>query len=232
MTEKQKKKSIGISIRNRIVSGIFLLLPFAVTILIIRWLFDLVFTLLNPLVVKFLGYISRIPHVGVIPETARAAIVTILTIFLLLFLLYLVGSIARWVIVRRFVEAGETILLKIPLVRTIYSATQQVVKAVSLPGKGSFKSVVMVEFPRPGFRALGFLTGTMTDVQGQKYIKVFIPTTPNPTTGFFEIVPAEEVIETTLTVEEAFSMIISGGLVSPSNYQIPLPTGSSSHVQT
>lgn len=224
MSEKQKKRSLGISIRNRIMSGILLLLPFTVTILIIRWLFDLVFKLISPLVVKLLGFVGQIPQIGAIPGTAISAIVTVLTIFLLLFLLYVVGSVARWVLVRRFVDAGEAMLLKIPLVRTIYSATQQVVKAVSLPGKGSFKSVVLVEFPRPGFKALGFVTGSVTDTQGAKYIKAFIPTAPNPTTGFFEIIPAEQVIETILTVEDAFSMIISGGLVSPPNFQIPLPS--------
>jgi uncharacterized membrane protein len=231
MSGKQKKRGFGVSIRNRIVSGILLLLPFAVTILVIRWLFDLVFKLINPVVVKVLGFVGQIPQIGAIPSTEISAIVTILTIFLILFFLYLVGSVARWVLVRRFVEAGEAILLKIPLVRTIYSATQQVVKAVSLPGKGSFKSVVLVEFPRPGYKAVGFLTGTLTDVQGRKFYKVFIPTTPNPTTGFFEIIPAEDVIETTLSVEDAFSMIISGGLVSPPNFQIPLSPRSAEHVQ-
>jgi uncharacterized membrane protein len=72
-----------------------------------------------------------------------------------------------------------------------------------------------VEFPRPGLKAVGFLTGYIEDSAGKKFCKVMIPTTPNPTTGFFELVPAEDIIETTLTVEEAFKMIISGGIVSP-----------------
>jgi uncharacterized membrane protein len=221
MTLKHKHHGRFVTtVRNRILSGIFLLLPLAVTVVVIRWLFNIVFKWINPVVVKLAEYIEHIPHIGALPGTAISGIVTALTIFLLLFLLYLVGSVARWVIVRRFVDAGETMLLKIPLVRTVYSATQQVVKAVSLPGKESFKSVVLVEFPRTGFRAIGFITGYITDTQGMEYAKVFIPTTPNFTSGFFEIIPFHEVIETNLSMESAFTMLLSGGLVSPEDFQM------------
>jgi uncharacterized membrane protein len=231
MSKHKRRGRFSTSVRNRILSGVLLLLPFAVTFLVIRWLFNFVFKLINPTVVKLVERVQEIPHIGILPGTAISAIVTVLTIFLLLFLLYLVGSVARWVIVRRFVEAGEMMLLKIPLVRTIYSATQQVVKAVSLPGKDSFKSVAMVEFPRPGFRSIGFITGYINDVHGKKYCRVFIPTAPNPTTGFFQLIPSEQVIETSLTVEDAFSMIISGGLVIPNGFQIPIAQRSNSHVE-
>ncbi len=231
MSIKHKKRSIGISIRNRIVSGILLLLPFAVTYLIVRWLFLFLFKYLKPVVVRVLEEAGRIEWIGAANPLVVSVVVTTLTILMLLFVLYLVGSVARWVIVRRFVEAGESMLLKIPLVRTIYSATQQVVKAVSLPGKESFKSVVLVEFPRPGFKAIGFITGYLTDSQGRKYAKMFIPTAPNPTTGFFEMVPILEVVETNLTVENAFTMIISGGLVSPDGFQIQSSSGSANHAE-
>jgi uncharacterized membrane protein len=212
------------TVRNRILSGILLLLPLAVTFVVIRWVFNIVFTQIHPVVVKLSAYIEKFPHIGALPGTVISGIVTALTICLLLFLLYLVGSVARWVIIRRLVDAGETLLLKIPLVRTIYSATQQVVKAVSLPGKGSFKSVVLVEFPRRGFRAVGFIIDYITDTQGTKYVKVLIPKTPDVTTGFLEIIPSNEVMETNLSIENAFKMIISGGLVTPDNFQMESPS--------
>jgi uncharacterized membrane protein len=96
----------------------------------------------------------------------------------------------------------------------VYSATKQVTQAFSVPDRAAFKSVVLLEFPRPGFMAPGFLTGHIQDRDGRKYCKEFIPTSPNPTTGFFEIVRAEAVRATSMSVEEAFKMIISGGLVS------------------
>ena len=80
--------------------------------------------------------------------------------------------------------------------------------------KVAFKSVVVVEYPRPDFLALAFLTGHIQDKQGKRYCKVFIPTSPNPTSGFFEIIPEAEVRMTSLTIEEGFKMIMSGGVVS------------------
>jgi len=219
------------TVRNRILSGILLLLPLAVTVVVIRWLFNLVFKWIDPVVVKLVAYLEQFPQIGVLPGSTISAIGTLLTLFLLLVLLYLVGSVARWVLVRRFVEAGETLLLKIPLVRTIYSATQQVVKALSLPGKGSFKSVVLVEFPRRGFRAVGFVIGYITDTQGTTYVKVLIPKTPDVTTGFLEIIPIDEVIETHLSVEDAFTMILSAGLISPDNFQMESPSWSNNPVE-
>lgn len=89
-----------------------------------------------------------------------------------------------------------------------------------MPERNAFKSVVVVEFPRAGLKAIGFRTGYIEDNSGQKYCKVFIPTTPNPTTGFFEIVPINEVIETSVSIEEGFKMIISGGIVSPESLNL------------
>jgi uncharacterized membrane protein len=152
-----------------------------------------------------------------LPSTYVDIGVSVVSILILLFLLYLVGTVGQLFIGRQLIAIGERVLLRIPLVRTIYSATKQVMQAVSLPDRAAFKSVVLLEFPRPGFMALGFLTGHVQDAQGRRYCKVFIPTAPNPTTGFFEMVPAEEVKETTMTIEEGFKMIISGGIVSPDN---------------
>ncbi|MBN1125496.1 MAG: DUF502 domain-containing protein [Sedimentisphaerales bacterium] len=135
-------------------------------------------------------------------------------IILFLFL-YIVGSIGQVVLGKKMINTLEHAFLQVPLVRNIYSASKQVVDAISLQRKAVFQSVVLIEFPRPGFKAIGFLTGHLDDTQGKKYCRVFIPTTPNPTTGFLEIIPSEEVVTTKLTVEEAFKMIISGGLVAP-----------------
>ncbi len=140
---------------------------------------------------------------------------SVCSIVVLLVLLYLVGAIGQFVVGKRLIKAGETLLMRIPLVRTVYTATKQVAQAVSLPDRAALKSVVLVEFPRPGFKAVGFLTGYIEDSAGKKFCKIMIPTTPNPTTGFFELVPAEDIIETTLTTEEAFKLIISGGIVAP-----------------
>ena len=197
------------------LSGILLLMPFGVTLLVMRWLFQWLAGFLRPLVQYTADKLSVYPFIRFIPEIYITICVSVCSIAILLVFLYLIGAIGQFVVGKRLIKAGETLLLRIPLVRTIYTATKQVAQAVSLPDRSALKSVVMVDFYKPGFKAVGFLTGYIEDSTGKKFCKVMLPTTPNPTTGFFEIVPAEEVIETTFTVEEAFKMIISGGIVSP-----------------
>jgi uncharacterized membrane protein len=201
------------------MSGILLLLPFTITILVVRWLFMIVFHLIRPLVIAVLEEVGRIPQIGAIPPLITSFLVTILSIVLLAFVLYLVGSIGRWILIRRIVDISEAVIMKIPMVRTIYSAIQQVVQVVSVPKGNAFKRVVLVEFPRRGFKALGFLTGEVADSNGKPFYTVFIPTSPNPTNGFFEIIPKEDVMEIDMTIEDALSMILSGGLVSPTGFQ-------------
>lgn len=202
-------------ITNRLISGALLLTPLGVTLLIMRWLFGWVAGLLQPIVVTILKALSHLPVIRSIPQIPTAICVTIVTVLVLLLFVYIVGAIGQRVVGKRMLKAGEALLLRIPLARTIYGATKQVIQAMSLPSRAAFKSVIMIEFPRPGYKAIGFLTGHILDSTGKSYCKVFIPTTPNPTTGFFEIVPPDDVTETNLTVEEAFKMIISGGIVSP-----------------
>jgi uncharacterized membrane protein len=203
------------NVRRRLLSGILLLMPFGVTLLVMRWLFQWLAGFLRPIITYIPSKLSNVPLIESIPDIYISISVSVCSIVILLFLLYLVGAIGQFVVGKRLIKAGETLLMKIPLVRVIYTATKQVAQAVSFPDRAAVKSVVLLEFPRPGFRAIGFLTGYIADASGKKFCKVLIPTTPNPTTGFFEIVPVEEVVETTFTIEEAFKMIISGGLVSP-----------------
>lgn len=206
---------IKTNITTRFLSGMLLLIPFGVTLLIMRWLFGWVAALVRPLIIGLLRLFILIPFVDSLPDSLTTFCVAVLTIVILLATVYLLGEIGQLVLGKKIIHITEKLLRRIPLVRSIYTATKQVIEAVSLPNKTALKSVVIVEFPRPGFKAVGFLTGHIQEPSGKKLCKVFIPTTPNPTTGFFEIVPQNEVTETTLTVEEAFKMIISGGIVSP-----------------
>jgi uncharacterized membrane protein len=211
-------KRLRANIRNRLLAGVLLFIPFGVTLLVMRWLFRWMAGFLHPVVKGILSGTARYPFFQSLPESYVDIGVSVVSILILLSLLYLVGTVGQLVLGRRIIAIGETVVLRIPLVRTIYSATKQVMQAVSLPDRAAFKSVVLLEFPRPGFTAVGFLTGHIQDAQGRRYCKVFVPTAPNPTTGFFEIVPVEEVRETSMTIEEAFKMIISGGIVSPDTF--------------
>lgn len=217
-------KSISLNIRNRLISGIFVIVPFAVTIVIILWLFNRLKNLLNPIVNKIVVFLSNIHIIPQKPEEYVEHAITFATILVLLFAIYLVGAIAKFVAGRKLLGLGETLVMRIPLASTIYSATKQVTSALSMPDNAAFKSVVIVEFPRQGMYSLGFLTGSMPDIftsdAQKKYCKVFIPTCPNPTTGFFIMLPAAEILLTKMLVEDAFKMIISGGIVAPETLQV------------
>ncbi len=129
--------------------------------------------------------------------------------------LYLVGLVTAFVVGRRLLTLGESIILRIPLIKSVYSLSKQVVDVFATSKSNAFRSVVVVEFPRPGLKAIGFVTGMMKDVDGKELTKVFVPTAPNPTTGFLELVPTEQVQATDMKVEDAFTMLVSGGVISP-----------------
>lgn len=202
-------------------SGMLVLVPVGVTLLILGWLFSLAARLLRPIV----GYATRelqaLRWIDVLPESTVNFAVSILAVFVLLVLLYLVGGLGQHIIGRRLIAIWEGIWLRIPLARSIYGATKQVVEALSQPQGAAFKSVVIVDFPCPGLKAIGFLTGYFEDREGRKFAKVLIPTTPNPTTGFLQLIPAETILITDLAIEEGFKMIISGGIVAPDNLLKP-----------
>ncbi len=200
---------------TRFLSGMLLLIPFGVTLLIMRWLFSWVAGFVKPLIIGLLRLVVMIPFIDSLPDSLTTFCVVIITILILLVTIYIIGEIGQRVIGKKILHIAEILVQKIPLVRSIYTSTKQVLQTISMPGQTAFKSVVLIEFPRPGMKAMGFVTGYINDSTGKKFCKVLIPTTPNPTTGFFEIVPADDVMETNLTIEEAFRMIISGGIVSP-----------------
>jgi uncharacterized membrane protein len=213
------------NVRRRLLSGILLLMPFGVTLLVMRWLFQWVAGFIRPIITFIISKLSQVPVIEAVPDIYITVSVATLSIVVLLVLLYLVGVIGQFVIGKRLIKVGETLLMRIPLVRTIYTATKQVAQAVSLPERAAFKSVVLVEFPRPGFKAVGFLTGRIQGPSGESLYKVYIPHAPILTTGFLEIIPADEVVETSLTIEDGFKMILSGGVVSPDVINAVKPAG-------
>lgn len=211
------------NIRNHFLAGVLVLMPFGITLLVMRWLFGWMAGVLRPALLKLAAMITENPELQTSPAMHFNILASILSIVFLLVLVYLVGRIAHHFLGRKLIVLGEKLLLKIPVIRTIYVATKQVMGALSFPSKEAFLSVVLVEFPRPGMKAVGFLTGYIDGTDGTKYCKVFIPTTPNPTTGFFEIVPAGEVVKTDMSVEDAFKTIISIGILMPEKRMLSNP---------
>jgi uncharacterized membrane protein len=190
-------------LRARFVSGMVALIPLLITIFVLRALFGFTVGILLPILD---------PAVDHWHPLARIA----LAVAVLLLWVYALGELATHVVGRRVLALGEAILLRVPVVRVIYKASRQVVSAFERQERSAFRSVVLVEFPHPGMRSVGFVTSSFSKPDGSPWKTVFIPTTPNPTTGFLQIVPASQVVPTDFTVEEAFQMVMSLGVLSPS----------------
>ena len=137
-----------------------------------------------------------------------------------LFLL-IVGVLATNLFGRKLLHWWERILNRIPLIRTVYTGTKQFIETFFITNRGGFSRVVMIEYPRKGIFSVGFVTGPgRGEVQmltQRKVLNIFLPTTPNPTSGWYMLVPEEDTIPLKMSVEEAFKLIISGGIVSPEN---------------
>jgi uncharacterized membrane protein len=183
-------------------SGLVVLIPLVVTVAVIRFLFNFTSGILLPFVD---------PAVDNWPAGARAA----LSFAILIMVIYLLGLVARNIVGRRILQLGESVVLRVPFVKVIYSVSKQVVAAFQGQQSKAFKSVVFIEFPRPGMRAVGFLTGEVALEDGSLWNTVFVPTTPNPTTGFLQILPAGDVVRTDYTVEEGIKLIMSLGTLAP-----------------
>ncbi len=141
-----------------------------------------------------------------------------LGILVVVLVVFLIGLLVKNYVGSRIVEFGERIVYQIPLVRPIYSAVKQLLVAIFSQTGDGFERVVLIEYPRRGIYALGFVTGVargeVQEVTEQRVLNVFLPTTPNPTSGFYLLVPDTDIIPLKISVEDAFKLIISGGLVS------------------
>lgn len=123
----------------------------------------------------------------------------------------------RFVIGQHILMITERLFMHIPVIKTVYLAVKQIVASITSTTHPSFKSVVLVQFPHSEMRALGFVTGNYTTQDGREYWNVFIPTSPNPTSGYLELVPKESIEPTTLSVEDGIKMVISVGALVPKN---------------
>jgi len=188
--------------KTRMASGLVVLIPLVITLGVIRFLFEFTSGILLPFID---------PALADWPVIARAA----LSFAILLVVVYVLGALATNIVGRRVLSLGERVVLKLPFVKVVYSVSKQIVAAFQGQGSRAFKSVVFVEFPQPGMRAIGFVTSHVTRPDGSKWNTVFVPTTPNPTTGFLQLVPEEAVEQTGFTVEEGVKMVMSLGVLVP-----------------
>jgi len=153
------------------------------------------------------------------PETYLHVAIPGLGLIVMVVALTLIGALTASLLGRYFLGLSDQILARMPVVRGLYGATKQIVETVFSSKGNAFRSVVLVEFPRAGSWSLGFISGATIGEVGRRLpgdmVNVFVPTTPNPTSGYLIFVPRTDIIELQMTVEEGIKMIVSGGIVTP-----------------
>jgi len=140
-----------------------------------------------------------------------------LAVLLTILALYLLGWIATRVVGRRIIDLFELIIHRIPVVQSVYGAIKKFISVLQTK-PDEVQRVVLIEFPSPDMKTIGFVTRVMTDAaSGRQLAAVYVPTTPNPTSGYIEIVPIEKLVSTDWSMDEAMTFIISGGAIAPDN---------------
>jgi uncharacterized membrane protein len=182
---------------NYFVHGLIIIIPLVVTLWIIVWLFNLIDGMLSPILVWFFGR----------PMPGLGFAIIIVSIALIGYFGIKIGH-------RKAFDFLEARIIKIPIVGAIYGSTRQILEGFTTTTSGKFLEVVFMEFPRKGIYTVGLVTSEVRDRNGKNVYNVFIPTAPNPTSGFLQIVPESDVVRTSMSVSDAMKLVISAGKVS------------------
>jgi uncharacterized membrane protein len=211
----------GTRLRRYFLTGIIIAGPLAITASVTWWFINLIDGLVKPLI-----------PISYLPETYLPFPLPGFGLVIGLIGLTLLGFLTANLVGRTLIDAGEAILHRMPIVRSLYKGVKQVFETIFSQSGTSFRKVGMVQFPQPGMWSLVFIAqeaapeiaGALPD--GNEQIGVFLPCTPNPTTGFFFYLPRREVVELTISVEDGAKLIMSAGLIQPGEMQPKAPLAS------
>ncbi len=202
---------IRVALKRYFLTGLLVVTPIWGTILILKTLFVAVDGILGDVLAKLVPD-HYVPGLGIVA---------------LILLIFVVGLLAANFIGRQIVKHWEDWLNRLPLVRGIYSTLKSMMDILSFSDRGSYHRVVLIQFPKNGHYCFAFVTGVTkgeTTALGQEpLVHVYVPTSPNPTSGYFLLVPEREVMSVDISVEEAMKLIVSGGLYTPSGSMTPVP---------
>ena len=192
---------VSTNLKKYFISGVLVVVPIILTYIVLKFLFETLDSVLQPLINKLLGY--YIPGLG---------------LFTTLLLIILAGILTRNFFGAKLYNIGDKILARVPIIRPIYSSAKQLLTAIAEPSVSSFKETALVEYPRKGIYALGFISKRLkleSDKSDDSYVAVFMPSTPTPISGMVILVPENEIILLKMTVEDGIKFLVSGGVASP-----------------
>lgn len=202
-------------LRNYFLAGVLVTAPIGITLYLAWTLIAWVDNRVIPLLPQRFHPDAFLPF----PIPGLGLVITVIAMIL-------IGALTANILGRALVRLSERIVRRVPLIRSIHATIKQVFETVLSKQSKAFRKVVLVEYPRKGIWAIGFLTGeTMGEVQNRtedRLVNIFLPTTPNPTSGFLLFLPERDVIELRMTVEEGIKMVMSGGMVTPPDRSVPI----------
>jgi uncharacterized membrane protein len=207
-SEEKPRRKFWQRLRNYFITGIIVTAPIVLTI----YLVTLVVGLIDEKVLPLLGERYN-------PENYLPFAVPGIGVLIFVVAITIIGWLTTGLVGRRIVRFGENLLDRMPVVRSIYSALKQIFETVFSQSSRAFRDVVLIPYPREGCWAIGFATGTtkgeVQDAIQDEVVNVFLPTTPNPTSGYLLFLPKKDVIFLSMSVEQGIKLVISGGVVTP-----------------
>lgn len=203
-----RQRGLWARLRAYFLAGVLITAPIGITIYLAYIFVDFIDRVVTPLIPEKYNPEYYL-HVG-IPGLGLVVLFIVMT---------MIGALTAGLLGRWMVRTGEHILNRMPVVRSVYAAIKQILETVLSRQSQAFRKAVLVEYPRRGIWAIGFITGTtegeVQNLTEEETVNIFLPTTPNPTSGFLLFLPKNTVVELDMTVEEAIKMVISGGIVTP-----------------
>ena len=202
-------------LRNNIIAGLFVTIPLLISIIIIIFIYE-------KLTSWSIALFIHIPYVKGLADQLPlfSELIKIISLILILFLIFIIGILARNTIGSKIITFAEWFLMKVPMFNIVYSTIKNIGDAIRNQQNGMFRKVVLFEFPRKGIYTVGFITNEdnlweVCDKVDKKLISVFLPLTPNPTSGYFLLLPKTDLTYLEMSVAEAMKLIISGGAITP-----------------
>ena len=195
--------SITQNFRSKLFAGVATLLPLYLTFFVIKFLFVTLEEMSDPLLKRFN---LDIPGLGII---------------LTVLLIYILGFLVTNFLGRKIFNIGERIVKKVPIVNMIYTTLKQITDTFTKGSTDAFEGAVYIQYPRQGLWTMAFISGESKTKDGVPYYHLFVPTTPNPTSGFFLMIPQADTVATGMSVEDGLKTIISGGLLAPEENPLP-----------
>jgi uncharacterized membrane protein len=208
------KKHGSLNFKRNIITGLVTIIPLWITWLLLDFIFSQLSKFGKPVVNTFSKDISDNA-----PALARLLqqpwFIDVLAVTLVVAAIYLLGLIANRVIGRRLIHAVEGLFTRLPLIQTVYGSAKKLLSALQTK-PDNVERVVLINFPHTEMKAVGLVTRTFTDANtGKSLAAVYVPTTPNPTSGYLEIVPIDQLVSTDWSMDEAMNFVISGGAIAP-----------------